>query len=65
MKEAGSGFYASSGLTYIDFVMSQLSEKMALTEPELVRDFPLFVEHGKRVNNLPELQEYIKSRPDR
>jgi hypothetical protein len=63
LKEAGSGYYSKSGLTYLDFVMSQGSEKMATTEPELVKDFPLFVEHGKRVNALPELQEYMKIRP--
>jgi hypothetical protein len=63
LKEAGNGFYSKSGLTYLDFVMSQGSERMATTEPDLVKDFPLFVAHGKRINEMPELQEYIKIRP--
>jgi hypothetical protein len=63
LKEANSGFYAPSGLTYLDLIMSQGSERMLETEPELVKDFPLFVAHGKRVNALPELQEYLKNRP--
>ncbi|KAI6171155.1 hypothetical protein M3Y97_01068500 [Aphelenchoides bicaudatus] len=53
LKEAGSGYYTQS----------PGSERMATMEPDLVKDFPLFVEHGKRINALPELQEYIKTRP--
>jgi hypothetical protein len=36
---------------------------MASGEAELVKDLPLYVAHGKRINEMPELQEYLKSRP--
>lgn len=64
LKKADSGFYASSGLTYLDFAMSKGSERMIQIEPELVKEFPLFVANSKRINVLPELQKYMKTRPE-
>lgn len=62
LKEAGSGFYTPSGLTFFDLVIAEGESRLVEAEPDLIKDFPLVVQHGKRVHELPELQEYLANR---
>jgi len=64
LKESGSGFFAPSGVTYVDFMVADYFntfEKRA--EPELLKNHPELAAFVKRVHSLPQLQKYIAGRP--
>ncbi|KAI6170811.1 CRE-GST-7 protein [Aphelenchoides bicaudatus] len=62
LLEAGSGFYAKSGITYFDFVVFEAASRIAKDEPELAKEFPLFVKNGHKFHEIPELQDYLSTR---
>ncbi|KAI6204552.1 hypothetical protein M3Y94_00688000 [Aphelenchoides besseyi] len=65
LKESNSGFFGSSGPSYVDFFVNESIEvlKQPHYEQKLIEEIaPLLVEHSKRVNALPQLQDYLSKR---
>ena len=64
LKQAGFGFFAPSGLTYVDFMVADyLNTFQQRVESELLKDYPDVDAFVKRVHTLPQLQNYMASRP--
>jgi len=63
LKESGSGFFVKSGPTYLDFHIGEMFSYLRLLDPELWAKYPVFEEHLKRVYALPQLKNYLASRP--
>ncbi|CAD5219429.1 unnamed protein product [Bursaphelenchus xylophilus] len=59
-----SGFFGTTGPTYVDLYWAQTTEFYNRHAPELYTKYPKFLEHLKRVENLPELKTYFQNRPD-
>jgi hypothetical protein len=62
LKESGSGYYAKSGLSWVDFLMSELTFTFYGFDPETFKKYPELVEHMERIYALPQLKEYIEKR---
>jgi glutathione S-transferase len=63
-KESGSGFFVKSGVSYADFYIADTVYSLHGFDKELFeKKCPYFVEHFKKVYALPELQNYLSSRP--
>ena len=66
LKESGSGFFASSGLTFVDFMVADyLNTWVERVEPDMLKDHPELAAFVKRVHSVPQLQSYIASRPSK
>jgi len=66
LKESGSGFFAPSGLTFVDFMVADyLNTWVERVEPDMLKNHPELVAFVKRVHSLPQLQSYIASRPSK
>lgn len=64
LKESGTGFFGKSGVSYVDFYIADAFFTLHSFEKELLdKKYPFFVEHYKRVYDLPELHNYLQSRP--
>ncbi|KAI6216976.1 Glutathione S-transferase protein [Aphelenchoides fujianensis] len=64
LEASGSGFYAKSGPSWVDFFASSAVQTLKNVEPEVAAKFPFALEHLERVNNLPQLKEYLAKRPN-
>jgi len=63
LKASKSDFFANSGLTWVDFAFSEYFDSLSNFAPEVTAEYPELQEHSKRVHSLPQLQNYLKSRP--
>jgi len=64
LKESGSGFFAPSGLTFVDFMVADyLNTFVERCEPDMLKNHPELAAFVKRVHSLPQLQSHIASRP--
>ncbi|CAD5218023.1 unnamed protein product [Bursaphelenchus xylophilus] len=64
LDEAGNGYLLKSGLTYADFVVYSHALTLRNVDPELAKQFPKVYEFVERIEKLPQLQEYLKIRPN-
>ncbi|KAE9548485.1 hypothetical protein FO519_008301 [Halicephalobus sp. NKZ332] len=64
LKKSKSGFFADSGLTWVDFLVADYMTSAFKAAPEIEEKFPELKEHIKRVMGLPQLQEYLENRPE-
>uniref|UniRef100_A0A1I7SRG3 glutathione transferase n=1 Tax=Bursaphelenchus xylophilus TaxID=6326 RepID=A0A1I7SRG3_BURXY len=64
LEEARNGYLLKSGLTYADFVVYSHSLTLRNVDPELAKKFPKVYEFVQRIEKLPQLQKYLKERPD-
>ncbi|KAE9548825.1 hypothetical protein FO519_007961 [Halicephalobus sp. NKZ332] len=63
LKASKSDFFADSGLTWVDFAISEYFDSMSKAAPEVTGKYTELQEHSKRVHSLPQLQSYLSSRP--
>uniref|UniRef100_A0AC34Q6R0 Glutathione S-transferase n=1 Tax=Panagrolaimus sp. JU765 TaxID=591449 RepID=A0AC34Q6R0_9BILA len=64
LRASKSRFFADSGLTWVDFFVAEYTDSIAKTFPVLVSQFPDLIQHSSRVHALPQLQDYLKTRPE-
>ncbi|KAE9550560.1 hypothetical protein FO519_006218 [Halicephalobus sp. NKZ332] len=62
LKEAKSGYYVKSGITFVDFLCCELFSIVQDFEPEVLLPYPEITDHIKRIYSLPQLKEYITNR---
>ncbi|CAD5219801.1 unnamed protein product [Bursaphelenchus xylophilus] len=65
LETTKSGFLVGNELSYIDFYAAHLTDLCLTYGPkESLKDFPVLLQHHKKIYSLPELQEYLKNRPE-
>lgn len=64
IKESTSGFFAKSGLTWVDFYVASNIETINNLTPNELQQYPELVKHLHRVYALNELQDYLTHRKD-
>ncbi|KAE9553767.1 hypothetical protein FO519_003035 [Halicephalobus sp. NKZ332] len=62
LKKSPSGFFADSGLTWADFVVSQWYIRMKEIAPDLAERYPEIDKHLDRVHNVPQIKDYVAKR---
>lgn len=62
LAESGSGFFAPSGLTYVDFVVAVGLDVMRKMDPDTVGAFPELVAFVDRVYGQPKLKKYLSTK---
>uniref|UniRef100_A0A914PKV2 glutathione transferase n=1 Tax=Panagrolaimus davidi TaxID=227884 RepID=A0A914PKV2_9BILA len=63
LKESKSGFMAPSGLTWVDFAITEWLTTLQNLEPTILNKYSELKEYIKRVHNVSQLKEYYASRP--
>lgn len=64
LAESGSGFFAPSGLTFVDFAIADYFRTIQIAEPELLKEYPELVKHLEKVYALTELKQYLSTRKE-
>ncbi|KAI1709029.1 putative glutathione S-transferase 8 [Ditylenchus destructor] len=66
LKESKSGFLASSGLTYVDFIVADYLEYwVSKLEPQFMKEnYPEIGAYVNKVYSVPQIKDYIKNRKD-
>jgi glutathione S-transferase len=64
LEQSGSGFFAPSGLTYVDFVLAEYFVNVRRNEPDVFGEYPELIAFVDRVYALPQLKEYLAARKD-
>jgi len=64
LKNSGSGYFAKSGPTYLDFHIGEIFNQLRKMDPDVWSKYSAFEEHHKRVRALPQLKKYLDSHPD-
>ena len=62
-SESQSGFLLDSGVTYVDFELTNTIETICNFHPSLMSNYPNLLSVADHVNALPQLQSYFKNRP--
>jgi len=63
LKQSGSGFFAPSGLTFVDFIIADYFCTQKRIEPEMLKNYPELEAHYTKVHSLPQLKDYLANRP--
>ncbi|KAL3114476.1 hypothetical protein niasHT_011605 [Heterodera trifolii] len=63
LKESGSGYMLKSGLSMVDFQVANFLYTFTKLEPETINAHPELFKYVDRVHALPQLQQYLKQRP--
>uniref|UniRef100_A0AC35FTD9 Glutathione S-transferase n=1 Tax=Panagrolaimus sp. PS1159 TaxID=55785 RepID=A0AC35FTD9_9BILA len=63
LKESKSGFMAPSGLTWVDFVITEWLTTLQNLEPTILSKHSELKEYIERVHNVSQLKEYYANRP--
>ncbi|CAD5209092.1 unnamed protein product [Bursaphelenchus okinawaensis] len=63
LNKANNGYILASGLTYADLVVYSHLLTLRNCDAELVDKYPKLLEFIERIEGLPQLQKYFKSRP--
>ena len=61
-QSGGSGFFAPSGPTIVDFVLAEYFDNVRENEPDTFAKFPELIAHSAKVHSLPQLKEYMGKR---
>ncbi|KAI1700930.1 glutathione S-transferase 1 [Ditylenchus destructor] len=59
LNESGSGFFAKSGVSWVDFFLANTSLTIKNFAPEMLDKYPELKDHFERVHALPQLQPYF------
>ena len=62
LKQAKSGYYVKSGLTFADFLCSELFSIVQDHEPDIFDPYPEVANHIKMIHELPRVKDYVESR---
>ncbi|KAF7637865.1 hypothetical protein Mgra_00002568 [Meloidogyne graminicola] len=62
LTQSGSGFFVSSGLTYIDFVLAEYFDVIRSIEPEVFGKYKELTAFIDKVYSLPKLKNYLSTR---
>lgn len=63
LHASGSGYFVKSGITWIDFFVAEQVDKLNGNLPDFFKKHPSILQHSKRVLSLPQLQNYLSTRP--
>ncbi|KAE9551994.1 hypothetical protein FO519_004792 [Halicephalobus sp. NKZ332] len=63
LQQSKNGWFISSGITFVDFSIAELTDTIDNFYNLYKQRFPLLAEHSRKVHQLPEIQEYLRSRP--
>uniref|UniRef100_A0A7E4UUW3 glutathione transferase n=1 Tax=Panagrellus redivivus TaxID=6233 RepID=A0A7E4UUW3_PANRE len=64
MQKSKSGFLLNSGVSWADFFLAETFETLSLVDEDFNTRYPGAAVYKRRVFNLPNLKEYIDSRPE-
>ncbi|KAL3083866.1 hypothetical protein niasHT_036279 [Heterodera trifolii] len=64
LKESGSGYMLKSGLSMVDFQVANFLYTFTMLEPDAINAYPELIKYVDRVHALPQLQKYLKQRPE-
>ena len=64
IKNSGSGFVVSSGITWVDMVIAGMFCFLMELEPKVENEFPEMAAHEKRVHSHPRIKDYVDLRKD-
>ncbi|CAD5219443.1 unnamed protein product [Bursaphelenchus xylophilus] len=59
-----SGYFGKAGPTFVDFYWAEIIGQYRQFCPELMAKYPQFEKLRERINSLPQIQEYLKNRPE-
>ncbi|KAI1704860.1 glutathione S-transferase 1 [Ditylenchus destructor] len=59
LNESGNGYFAKSGLSWVDFCLANTSLTFKNFTPEILEKYPELKNHFERVHALPQLQSYF------
>ncbi|KAI6214492.1 Glutathione S-transferase-1 [Aphelenchoides besseyi] len=62
IRSSGSGFFAKSGLTWVDFYVSESIRTIKGIEGEALKSYPLILNHNSKFYEMPELKAYLDKR---
>ena len=62
LKEAKSGYYVKSGLTYVDFIVAEFLDIIYAMESSVFSAYPTLMEHVNRVHSISSVKKYISRR---
>jgi glutathione S-transferase len=62
LQQSGSGFFAPSGLTYVDFAVADYLHSRIRNDPDVMAEYPELNAFAERVYALPQLKEYLAAR---
>lgn len=62
LKQAKSGYYVKSGITFVDFLCSELLSIVQDFEPDIFDPYPEVANHIKRIHSIPQLRDYVSIR---
>uniref|UniRef100_A0A914CFS0 glutathione transferase n=1 Tax=Acrobeloides nanus TaxID=290746 RepID=A0A914CFS0_9BILA len=63
LKDSGSGFFAKSGVSWVDFHVASYIETLEGLGPDVVANYKEITKHKAKVYALPQLKKYLDSRP--
>ncbi|KAI6238727.1 GST protein [Aphelenchoides fujianensis] len=63
LKDSKSGFFGKSGVSWVDFYVSESTQTFDGFAHQEVAKYPEILEHMQRVQNLPQIRAYVKNRP--
>ncbi|KAL3102479.1 hypothetical protein niasHS_001221 [Heterodera schachtii] len=62
LKQSGSGFFTSNGITWVDFVISEYMTTVRQFEPNILDKYPAIVKFIRKVQTQPQIFDYITNR---
>ena len=62
LKEAKSGYYVKSGLTYVDFIVAEFLDIIYGMESSVFSAYPTLTDHINRIHSLPTVRKYVNKR---
>ncbi|KAI6219713.1 hypothetical protein M3Y95_01096000 [Aphelenchoides besseyi] len=62
LKQSTSGFFGRNNVTWIDFLVSEYMSTIKHYEPVIMEKYPLITKFIEKVQSLPQIKDYIKSR---
>uniref|UniRef100_A0A914EMG3 glutathione transferase n=1 Tax=Acrobeloides nanus TaxID=290746 RepID=A0A914EMG3_9BILA len=63
LKESGSGFFAKSGVSWVDFVIANYLLSIRINEPEVLKKYPDLEKYVDQIHALPQIKDYVDKRP--
>ncbi|KAK6767370.1 hypothetical protein RB195_026570 [Necator americanus] len=64
LKKSNSGYLIGDSVTFVDLYLAEQTSEMVKQVPTLCDGFPEIKAHAEKVRSIPELQEWINTRPE-